>query len=128
RDHLERAPAWQRMANRRARDVAMLLVQPHPGKRRHQLERPESGPYRLRFAASENRTPDPVAGMRRVDEERPDLGRVRLRIEPGLIALGARVAAEQRPPPAPAAARDDVPCARLGHEVGPVAYQRRLHG
>src|SRR5207302_50946 len=48
RYHVDREPAWQRMVNRRARDVAMLLVQPHPGKRRHQLERPESGPYRLR--------------------------------------------------------------------------------
>src|SRR6266576_1090783 len=78
------------------------------------------------IAAPENRAPDPVAGMRRVDEERPDLGRVRLRVEPGLVPLGARVAAEQCPPPAPAAARDDVPCERLGDEVGPIVYERRI--
>src|SRR5437762_3354228 len=32
RYHVDREPAWQRMVNRRARDVAMLLVEPHPGK------------------------------------------------------------------------------------------------
>src|SRR5205085_1155922 len=68
----------------------------------------------------------PVAGMRRVDEERPDLGRVRLRVEPGLVPLGARVAAEQRPPPAPATACDDVAGGRLGDEVCPIAYEHRI--
>src|SRR5258708_40335122 len=96
------------MVDRRARDVSILLVEAHPGKRRHQLERRESGPCRLRFAASENRAPDPVAGMPRGDEERPDPGRVPLLVEPGLVPLGARLAAEQRPPPTPAAARAEV--------------------
>src|SRR6266576_2611548 len=78
------------------------------------------------IAAPENRAPDPVAGMRRVDEERPDLGRVRLRVEPGLVPLGARVAAEQCPPPAPATACNDVPGGRLGDEICSIAYEHRI--
>src|SRR6267378_4085144 len=101
----------------------MLLVEPLPGRRRHQLEGPESGPGGLRFAATENRAPDPVTCMRRVDEESPDLGRIRLRVEPGLVPLGVRVAAEQCAPPAPAAARDDVPCGRFGDEVCAIANE-----
>jgi hypothetical protein len=92
-------PARQRMVNRSVRNISALLVEPHAGKRGHHLERRESAPYRVRFAARENRTPDPVACVRRVDEESPDLGRLRLRVEPGLVPFGARVAAEQCPPP-----------------------------
>src|ERR1700730_16041114 len=116
-------PARQRMVNRSVREVSMLLVEPLSGRRRHQLDRPESGPDGLRFAASENRAPDPATCVRRVDEESPDLGGIRLRVEAGLVPPGVRVAAEQCAPPAPAATSDDLPRARFGDEGWGIANE-----
>jgi len=67
--------AWRRRVvsiSRPSCDRGRVLTargEPHAGKRRHHLERGESGPYRVRFTARENRAPDPVACVRRVDEE-----------------------------------------------------------
>jgi hypothetical protein len=44
----------------------------------------------------------------RIDEECSDLGAIGLWIQPGIIAVAVRIAAEERSTPTPTAAADDV--------------------
>jgi len=60
-----------------------------------------------------------------MDEEGADLGRVRLRIELGGIAIGARVAAEQRASAAPAATGRET-ARRLDDEIAAVVNELRI--
>jgi hypothetical protein len=104
--------------------IAALLVEPQARQGGHQLEPRESHGARVGFAPLEYRPAEPAARMCRIDEEGPDPGRIDAGIELRLIAFGARIAAEECPPPAPPAARHDEP--RLGDdgEIGAVANQR----
>src|SRR5688500_5774766 len=109
-----------------ARLVAARGVEPHAGERRHQLDRAEAVLARLALARLEDGRADAAPRPGGVDEEGANLRRLRRRVELPRIASGVTVAAEERPPPAPAAAPDRL-APRLGDVISPVEDQLGVH-
>jgi hypothetical protein len=108
------------------RQITAPLVEPDARQRGHQFEAGESRGTRVGLAALEDRPSEPAARMRGIDEEGADPGGIDTGIELRLIALGARIAPEERPPPAPSAARHDEARLRHDDEVSAVANQGRV--
>src|SRR6478736_4339911 len=91
----------QDVGNRLAGDVTTALVERHARERGHQHATGKPSLARLPFAALEDRAPKALAHVLRIDEVGPDLGRFGSRIEPGFVAVRARVIAKQGAPAAP---------------------------
>ena len=108
------------------RPIAAFLVQPDTRQRGHQFELRESRGARIRLAAIENGAPEPAARMRRIDEASADPGGIDARIEQRLVAVSARITAEQRTPAAPPAARHDLLLVGDDDKVGPVVNEGRV--
>jgi hypothetical protein len=118
--------AGQRMVDGIPRPIAALLVQPDTRQGGHQFEPRESEGARIRLAALENGAPEPAARVRRIDEASADPGGIDARIERRLVAVSARITAEQRAPTAPPAARHDLLLVADDDEVGSVVNEGRV--
>src|SRR5262249_8311682 len=111
----------ERVLDRSAGFVPIAGIETLPWQGRHELAAAEARRRGLLLAALEQQAAEAAPGVYGIDEKGADLRCICGRIEPRIVTLAARIAAEKRTTAAPAAASDNALIEVQHHEVGPIA-------